>query len=75
VWEVGTAPLSEVANVEKFMPKEYISADGFGITEACREYLLPLIQGEAYPPYEGGLPQYVTLKNTTVEKKLPAFAL
>lgn len=75
VWEVGTAPLSEVANVEKFMPREYISEDGFGITEACREYLLPLIQGEAYPPYEGGLPQYVTLKNTTVEKKLPAFAL
>jgi 6-phosphofructokinase 1 len=75
VWEVGAAPLSEVANVEKFMPRGYISEDGFGITAACREYLLPLIQGEAYPPYGGGLPQYVTLKNAAVEKRLPAFAL
>jgi 6-phosphofructokinase len=70
VWEVGEAPLSEVANVEKKMPVDYITADGFGITEQCREYLLPLIQGEDYPPYENGLPDYVTLKNEAVEKKL-----
>jgi len=67
--------LSEVANVEKMMPAEFISEDGFGITEACREYLAPLIQGEDYPPYSGGLPQYVTLKNEAVEKKLPKFEL
>ncbi|CAK0743829.1 Pyrophosphate--fructose 6-phosphate 1-phosphotransferase [Gammaproteobacteria bacterium] len=70
LWEIGMAPLSEVANVEKFMPKEYISTDGFGITEACKEYLLPLIQGEDYPPYVNGLPSYVTLKNIPVAKKL-----
>ncbi|MEI6414239.1 MAG: 6-phosphofructokinase [Pseudomonadota bacterium] len=70
LWEVGMAALSDVANVEKFMPKEYISRDGFGITEACREYLLPLIQGEDYPPYVNGLPSYVTLKNIPVVKKL-----
>jgi len=69
-WEIGVANLADVANVEKKMPREYIDADGFGITPACREYLQPLISGEDYPPYEGGLPQYVKLKNVGVEKKL-----
>ncbi len=75
VWEVGMADLSQVANVEKFMPRDFISEDGFGITDKCREYLIPLIQGEDYPPYDGGLPRYVTLKNEAVEKKLPAFEI
>ena len=74
-WEVGEAPLSEVANVEKFMPREFISADGFGITPACKQYLIPLIQGEDYPPFEHGLPKYVTLKNAPVERKLSVFEL
>ena len=69
-WEVGKAPLSEVANVEKMMPKEFITEDGFGITDACRQYLVPLIQGEDYPPYRNGMPDYVTLKNVAVPKKL-----
>ncbi len=69
-WEVGTADLSEIANVEKKMPQNYITPDGFGITEACRRYLAPLIQGEDYPPYVNGLPDYVTLKNVAVPKKL-----
>ncbi len=69
-WEVGKAPLSEVANVEKMMPSEFITEDGFGITDACREYLVPLIQGEDYPPYIDGMPVYVTLKNAGVAKKL-----
>ena len=75
VWEIGMAPLSEVANVEKFMPKDFISADGFGITDKCRDYLYPLIQGEDYPPYEKGMPKYVTLENVAVPKKLAPFAL
>jgi 6-phosphofructokinase 1 len=70
-WEIQKAPLAEVANVEKMMPPDFISGDGFGITDACREYLLPLIQGEEYPPYENGLPRYVTLKNVLVPRKLP----
>jgi 6-phosphofructokinase len=74
-WEVGAAPLSEVANVEKMMPREYITEDGFGITDACREYLTPLIQGEDYPPYKDGLPEYATLKNVAVEKRLAEFKL
>ncbi len=69
-WEVGKANLSDVANVEKFMPRDFITEDGFGITADCRRYLAPLIQGEDYPPYESGLPQYVRLKNMAVEKKL-----
>ena len=74
-WEIGEAPLSEVANVEKMMPMEFITEDGFGITDACKEYLYPLIQGEDYPPYENGLPKYVTLKNEAVPKKLADFEL
>lgn len=69
-WEIGQAPLAEVANVEKFMPRAFISADGFGITPACRAYLEPLIRGEDYPPYRSGMPQYVRLLNMPVAKKL-----
>ncbi|MDM8560493.1 6-phosphofructokinase [Candidatus Parabeggiatoa sp. HSG14] len=69
-WKIGLANLADVANVEKKMPLDFISEDGFGITEACREYLQPLILGEDYPPYENGLPQYVVLKNVAVPKKL-----
>jgi 6-phosphofructokinase len=69
-WSLGEAALTQVANVEKKMPRDYISADGFHITEACRTYLSPLIQGEDYPNYRNGLPQYVTLRNVAVPKKL-----
>jgi ATP-dependent phosphofructokinase / diphosphate-dependent phosphofructokinase len=70
-WKVGVAPLNKVANVEKMMPKDFITDDGFGITVKCRQYLEPLIQGEDYPPYKNGMPQYVRLKNLPVKKKLP----
>ena len=71
-WKIGMANLVDVANHEKMLPRNYISQDGFGITAACRRYLAPLIVGEAYPPYKNGLPQYVTLKNKPVKKKLKA---
>ena len=74
-YKIGMAPLSKVANVEKFMPRDFITKDGFGITEKCKRYLTPLIQGEDYPKYKDGLPVYVTLKNVAVAKKLPAFKL
>ncbi len=74
-YRIGMAELSKVANVEKFMPRDFITTDGFGITEKCRRYLRPLIQGEDAPRYKGGLPVYTTLKNVAVAKKLPAFAL
>ena len=69
-WKITAAKLGRVANVEKKMPKNFISKDGFGITRRCREYLAPLMRGEAYPPYRNGLPDYARLKNTPVAKKL-----
>ncbi len=69
-WSVGVAPLSKVANVEKMMPADFITKDGFGITAKCRTYLEPLIKGEDYPPYRDGMPQYVRLKNVPVKKRL-----
>jgi 6-phosphofructokinase 1 len=69
-WKIEHAPLSRIANKEKMLPQRYITADGFGITDACRRYLEPLIRGEDYPPYFNGLPKYVELKNKPVKKKL-----
>jgi 6-phosphofructokinase 1 len=69
-WSVAEANLAEVANVEKKLPEDYITADGFGITDKAKQYLSPLIQGEDYPPYKNGLPDYVVLKNILVDKKL-----
>ena len=69
-WSIGVAPLDKVANVEKKMPRNFITRDGFHITEACRRYIQPLTHGEDYPPFKNGLPQYVRLKNVAVGKKL-----
>jgi 6-phosphofructokinase 1 len=69
-WDIVEAPLSAVANKEKMLPSEFIREDGFGITEAARRYLSPLIIGEAYPPYRNGLPHYAELRNVRVPKKL-----
>ena len=70
-WDIIDAPLSMIANQEKMLPPDFISADGFGITEAARRYLAPLIVGEAYPPFnKNGLPNYVKLQNAAVPKKL-----
>ena len=74
-WSIGSVKLSRVANVERKMPKSYISSDGFGITAKGRRYLAPLIRGEDYPRYKNGLPQYVRLKNALVKKKLEPFAV
>src|SRR5699024_8988344 len=68
-WAIGTAPPADIANVEKQMPREYITEDGFHITAAARRYLQPLIAGEDYPTYVDGLPQYVPLQNIAVEKR------
>lgn len=74
-WTIGEAPLAKVANVEKAMPRSYITRDGYGITAKAREYLEPLIQGEDYPSYQGGLPRYVKLENRLTPKKLPPFPM
>lgn len=74
-YKIGVAELSKVANVEKFMPRNFITKDGFGITAKCKAYLTPLIAGEDYPKYKNGLPVYVNLKNVSVPKKLKKFAV
>ena len=75
-WKIGSANLAKVANVEKMMPANFISKDGFGISKRCRTYLEPLMRGEDYPPYsKNGLPKYVRLKNVAVKKKLQDFKI
>lgn len=74
-WDVISAPLAQIANQEKFMPRDFISENGFEITQACRDYLSPLIQGEDFPPFENGLPKVAKLKLAKVEQKLPTFTL
>jgi 6-phosphofructokinase 1 len=69
-WKIVPVPLAAVANVEKLVPGEFITADGFGITAACRRYLEPLIAGEDYPPYENGLPRYARIKGKAVRRRL-----
>jgi 6-phosphofructokinase 1 len=71
-WDIVAAPLAEIANREKLLPADFITPDGFGITPAARRYLVPLIQGEAYPPFKNGLPDYVKLHNAPAPKKLTA---
>ncbi len=72
-WEIDKVKLSKVANVEKKLPKKFITKDGFGVTKACKNYLRPLIQGEAYPPYKDGVIETASLKNKLVKKKLKTF--
>ena len=69
-WKIEPVKLADVANVEKKVPRDFITADGFGITPACRRYLAPLIAGEDYPPYRNGLPDYVRIRGKSVKKKL-----
>jgi 6-phosphofructokinase 1 len=71
-WTTGLQPLGEIANVEHFVPRDWISEDGFMPNEKFIEYARPLIEGEVKVPMEGGLPKYVTLDKSPVEKKLPA---
>jgi 6-phosphofructokinase 1 len=74
-WSVGSVELAKVANVEKKLPRDFITADGFGITEKCRNYLAPLIAGEDPPPFKNGLPQYVQIKGVGVKRKLKPFKI
>ncbi len=69
-WHIERTPLADVANIERTMPEDFISDDGFGITDKAARYLSPLIQGEAYPPYVNGLPAYVKLRNELTERRL-----
>ena len=69
-WTTETQPLGDIANVEHFLPRDWMTEDGFLPNEKFIEYALPLIQGEVKVPVEGGLPKYVVLERSPVEKKL-----
>ncbi|MBY6204025.1 6-phosphofructokinase [Halomonas denitrificans] len=73
-WTIASAPLGDIANHEKTLPADYISDDGFGITEKARRYLEPLVRGEDYPPYdEHGLPKYFRPTLHPVKPRLDPF--
>jgi 6-phosphofructokinase 1 len=76
-WKLEPVSLTKIANVEKKLPRSFISADGFGIMPAARRYLEPLIRGEDAPPYDAvsGLPKYAKPKLKLARKKLPAYPL
>lgn len=76
-WKLVPTPLTKIANVEKKLPRNFISADGFGITPAARRYFEPLIRGEDAPPYDkvSGLPKYARPKLKLAKKKLAAYSL
>ncbi len=71
-WSTGLQPLQDIANVEHFIPRDWVSEDGFLPNEKFIEYARPLIEGEVRFPMEDGLPKYVMLENNRLEKKLPA---
>ena len=70
-WKIEPAPLSKIANVEKKLPKSFISKDGFDVTSKAMKYLQPLILGEAFPNFKDGIPASEKLKLIEVTKKLP----
>ena len=72
-WSISSTNLNNVANVEKMLPKNFIKSNGFEITKSCKEYISNLIQGEDYPSYDNGVPQYAKLECKTIKKKLPAY--
>jgi len=69
-WSTGMQPLSDIANVEHFVPRDWLSEDGFLPNDKFVEYARPLIEGEVKAPTEGGLPKYVTLDKVRLEKTL-----
>jgi 6-phosphofructokinase len=71
-WETGLQDLADIANVEHFIPREWISEDGFLPNEKFVAYARPLIEGEVKVPIEGGLPKFVTLDKAPIDKVLPA---
>ena len=69
-WVIGSTLLSKVANYEKKLPRNYITKDGYGITNKCKRYILDLVEGEDYPPYKNGVPDYARLSHPLIKKKL-----
>jgi 6-phosphofructokinase 1 len=69
-WDIEAAPLSKIANLEKKLPKSFISKNGMNVTQKAVDYLTPLIQGESHPPYKNGIPLIKEFKLIRTKKKL-----
>ena len=70
-WSIEAAPLSKIANLEKKLPRSFISKNGMNVTQKAIDYLMPLIQGESHPPYKNGIPLTKEFKLIKAVKKLP----
>ncbi|MDB9700851.1 6-phosphofructokinase [Gammaproteobacteria bacterium] len=70
-WKVVPAPLNKIANVEKKLPANFISKDGFSLTSKAKAYFQPLVEGDSDPKrtmsYKAG-------KMHMVQKKLKPWA-
>ena len=71
--ETGLAPLSDVANSIKKLPREWINEDGTSMNFQFLRYAQPLIQGEITLPHDGGVPVFARLEKVRVDKVLPAY--
>ena len=69
-WATDLQPLNDIANVEHFLPRDWITEDGFLPNEKFIEYARSLIEGHLHLPMEGGLPKFAVLDKVPVEKKL-----
>jgi 6-phosphofructokinase 1 len=70
-WSTGLQPLEDIANQEAFIPRDWISEDGWLPNEKFEKYARPLIQGELHLPTKGGLPAFARLNKVAVDKVLP----
>ena len=60
LYDTTLTPIADVANKERKVPREFISADGMGVTAAFERYARPLIEGEISSTYQGGVPHHIT---------------
>jgi len=64
---IAFQPLSVCANMEKSIPREWITQEGTFVTQDFVDYVLPLIQGECGRVIENGLPRFARLR------RIPAY--
>ena len=69
-WKIEPAPLSKIANLEKKLPKSFITKDGLNVNKKAIDYLMPLISGENFPEFQNGIPKIEELKLVKVKKRL-----
>lgn len=70
-WQVAPKPLTGIMNREKRLPRTFLTADGYRLTARARRYFAPLIRGEAWPPFENGLPVHAKLRLQPVQRRMP----